>query len=244
LAILVAAVFAPTFVQATDYAVGVKAGDWIKYDITATWTGNGTQPSYVTETNKVEWIRIDVSSVAGTTVGLNETVQYNNGTQTFQSYDTDVQGSISSPFVAASNLTAGDPLSPQNPETTINQTVTRMYAGANRNVNIIESTSSSQSYVSEGRIYFDKSTGIMVELYMNQTDYDNPGGYVETSVKATETNLWSANTFDVIQNNLIYIVASAAAIIIILATTIALRKRKPPALEQPPPASVPPPPPP
>jgi hypothetical protein len=141
LVILVAAVFAPTLVHAKDYVVGVKAGDWVKYgQITVTWTGNGTEPSYVTETKKVDWVRIDVLSVVGTIASLNQTVHFNNGTQIFQSFDTDVQSgnSAGTSNLIASNLTAGDPLSPQTPGTIINQTVTGLYAGANRNVNIID----------------------------------------------------------------------------------------------------------
>jgi hypothetical protein len=246
LAILVAAVFGPAFVQAKDYAVGVKAGDWIKYgQITVTWTGNGTQPSYVTEMKEVDWIRMDVLSVTGTIVSLNETLHFDNGTQTVQPSGTDVQGS-SGFFLVAANLTVGDPVSPQNPETAINQTVTRMYAGANRNVNMIDLIISSRS-PQEEKIYYDKNTGIMVELYLNQTNPDNPGGYVgyvETSVQATETNLWSANPFDLLQNNLIYIVAGAALIILVLAAATVLRRRKSPSPQQPPPPPVSAPPPP
>jgi len=242
LVILVAAVFAPTLVHAKDYTVGVKAGDWVKYgQITVTWTGNGTEPSSVTDAKKLDWVRIDVLSVAGTTANLNLTAHYNNGTQTFQNYDTDVQsGSAGPAYLVASNLTSGDPISPQTPEITINQTVTRLYAGANRNVNIIDAKSSYQGYLSETQFYWDQDTGIMVELYTNQTDYTNPGAYEEVSLKATETNLWSANVLDLIQNNLIYIIAGIAVIIVIVAATIVLRRRKTPSPQQPPPPSGPP----
>ena len=247
LAILVVAVFASTLVHAKEYTVGVKAGDWVKYgQITVTWAGNGTEPSSVTDAKKLDWVRIDVLSVAGTTASLNITEYYNNGTQTFQSYDVDVQsGSNGVAFLVASNLTSGDPLGPQTPETTINQTVTGLYAGANRNVNIIDSKSSYQGYPSEYKIYWDQNTGMMVEEYTNQTDYTNPAAYEEVSVKATETNMWSANALDLIQNNLIYIIAGVAVIIVIVAATIAVRRRKPPSPQQPPPppSSAPPPPP-
>jgi hypothetical protein len=247
LAILVAAVFAPTLVNAKDYTVGVKAGDWVKYgQITITWTGNGTEPSFITDAKKLDWVRIDVLNVAGTTANMNVTIHYNNGTQTFQSSDADVQsGSSGGMYLVASNLTAGDPLTPQAPETTINETVRRLYAGANRNVNIIDAKSSYTGYPSEYKIYWDQNTGIMVEQYTNQTDLTNPSAYEETSLKATETNLWSANAIDLIQNNLIYIIAAIAVIIVIVAATIVLRRRKLPSSQQPlpPPPSAPPPPP-
>jgi hypothetical protein len=251
LVILAVTVFAPTLVHAKDYTAGVKAGDWVKYgQITFAWTGNGTEPSYFTEIKKLDWMRIDVISVTGTTASLNMTGHFNNGTQTFQSFDSDVQNSeLAGMYLVASNLTAGDPLSRQTPGTTINQTVTRLYAGANRNVNVIEVRSNltvaSVNYPSEYKVCWDQSTGIMVETYSNQTDPTNPGAYEETSLKATETNLWSANALDLIQNNLLYVLAGIAVIIVIVAATIVLRRRKLPS-SQPPlpsPPSAPPPPP-
>ena len=246
MAILVTAIFAATLVNAKDYTVGVKAGDWIKYgQITITWTGNGTGPPYVTNAKMVNWIRFDVLSVTGTTVSLNETFHYNNGTETVQSSDVDIQGGpMGGALLIASNLTAGDPLNPQTPGTTINETVTRFYAGANRNVNIIDTKSSFDGYQSETKIYWDQETGIMVELYQNETDPTYPGGYEEESVKATETNLWSPSALDLIQDNLIFIIAGTTAVIVIVAAIIAIRRRNPPSSQQPPPPSAPPPPPP
>jgi hypothetical protein len=249
LAILLAIVFVPTLVHAKDYTVGVKAGDWVKYgQITISWTGNGTEPSYVTDAKKLDWARIDVLSVAGTAVSLNLTLHYNNGTQTFQGIAADVGSGAGMGMIdlVASNLTMGDALSPQIPGTTINQTVTRMYAGANRNVNLLDSKSNYSGYPNEEKIYWDQNTGIMVELYINQSNVGNPSAYEEQSIIATETNLWSANALDLLQNNLVYIIAGIAVIIVILAATIAIRRRKPPSSQQipPPPPSSPPPTPP
>jgi hypothetical protein len=249
LAILAVAVFGITLVHAQHYLVGVKAGDWIEYGYTVTWTGNGSEPSYVTDAKKLEWVRVDVLSLAGTTATINETLHYTNSSQTSQSYDINVQSSkvTGYEFLVASNLTAGDPLSPQTPDYTINQTATGLYAGAKRNVNILDTKSSKQGSQSEIKIYWDQNTGIMVELYENQTDNTNPGANVETSIKATETNLWSANALDLFKNNQIYIVASIIILIIIVAATIALlrrknpflrtRRRKKPSHEHPPPST-------
>lgn len=243
MALLMATVFAPTLIHSQECGasalpilspVGVKAGDWVKYgQLAVNWIGNGTAPSFVTDEMKTEWFRIDVLSVAGTTVTLNDTAHYANGTQTLHSIDVDVQND-SLPgylFLVASNLTAGDPISQQGYASafTINQTVTRTYAGAERTVNMIDSTFS----LGEMRVYWDQNTGIMVELYANESlGPAYPGGYMEESWKATETNLWSANAFDLIQNNLIYFIAGMAVIIVIVAAAIVLRRGKPSSPQQ------------
>jgi hypothetical protein len=252
LTILMLALFATTVVHAKEYKLGVKVGDWVKYgQIIVTWTGSGTEPSYVTEARKVDYERLDVQDASGTTVSLNLTVHYNNGTQTFLRMDTDVNtSSMPWSYLIASNLTAGDPLMlrnpliPSAPASIINQTMTSMYAGANRNVNVIDIkgnwTAEQVTWQYESKRFWDQNSGIMVENYMNQTY--NTSESVQTSFKATETNLWSPNPLDLIQNNLVYILAGVALIIIIIAATIVLRKRKPTSTQQPPPPSTPPPP--
>lgn len=149
-------------------------------------------------------------------------------------------------YLVASNLTVGDPFDPTVPEFTINQTVTRMYVGANRNVNVETTKLNISGYSDEFNEYWDQNTGAMVELYNKDTDLTNSSAYLEVSFKATETNLWSASALDLIQNNLVYIVAGIAVLIVIVAATVVLRRRKPPSSQQPlsPPASAPPPPPP
>lgn len=240
LAILAASVILPTLVRAVDYNVGVKAGDWIKYgQIMVTWSGNGTEPSYVTEEKKADWLRIDVENLSGTTVNLNVTVQYNNGTQTSQSVSEDVAGGAGMTGIhvlIASNLKGGDPVVNQTDSPTINQTTTGTYAGATRNINLLERTSVYANQTTTANIYWDQSTGVMVEAYMKIPDYSNPGAYIETSYKATETNMWSPDLIGTLSNNFIYIIAGTVVIIVVVEAIIFLRRRKPPSPQQPPPA--------
>jgi hypothetical protein len=244
------AVFAPPLVHAKEYTVGVKAGDWVKYgQITFNWTGNGTEPSYATEFKKIDWSRLDIIKVTGAIASLNATIHFNNGTQIVQSYDADVQNGTSegNTFLIGSNLIAGDPINPATSEAKINQTVVRIYAGANRNVNVVDLqnnvTIGTVSIQGESRSYWDQNTGVLVEVYINQTDPTNSNAYFTESLKATETNLWSASAFDLIQNNLFYIIVGITVIIVIVAAAIILQRRKHSPPQQPPPPSAPVPPP-
>ena len=238
LAILVACIVLPTLVRAVDYVPGVKAGDWMKYgQISITWSGNGTEPSYITEERKMDWAKLEVENVTGTIIGLNMTSHYKNGTQTSVTGSVDLNSSTGmsgSRFFIAGNLKSGDPLGmgsqPNAP--TINQTTTGIYAGANRNINVLDFTMVTTSFQGNqtvtGKFYWDQSTGVMVEMYMKQPDYSNPGAYTEMSVKATETNMWSADLLGTLANNLVYIVAGIAVVIVVIAAAMVLRREKSP----------------
>lgn len=239
LAILVASVVLPTLVRAVDYNVGVKVGDWIKYgQFTVTWSGNGTEPEYITDMKKADWMRLDVENVSGTTINLNMTAHYNNGTQTPQNASVDITGDtgMSGYLLIASNLKTGDNVTNRANSPTINQTTTGIYAGASRNVNLLEATSVFQNQTATMKIYWDQSTGVMVETYNKMPDYSNLGAYIEISVKAKETNMWSPDLIGTASDNIIYVIAGILVIIIIVGATVFLRRRKHPAPQQPPPA--------
>jgi hypothetical protein len=231
LVILVVVLISPTLVRAANYNVGVKVGGWVKYgQVAVTWSGNVTEPSYVTDEEKIDWLKMEVESISGTTVSFNVTVHLNNGTQTPpQSSDIDVTGNaMSGIFLIASNLKSGDPITTQPSAFTINETTTGRYAGASRSVNVFESTSNSSGYTSEYIVHWDQSTGIMVELYVKQPVSSNSSAYWEESLKATETTLWSADTLELVFDNLIYIITGIVLVIIVIAVVIVLRRKKSP----------------
>jgi hypothetical protein len=245
LAILVASIVLPTLVRAVDYNVGVKAGDWIKYgQMSITWSGNGTEPSYITEEKKMDWGKIEVENVTGTTIGLNMTSHYNNGTETSATGSIDLNSSTmsGSRFLIAANLKSGDPLATQPNSPTINQTITRIYAGASRNINVLDITAVSTSVYGNqtvtGKFYWDQNTGVMVEYDVKGPDYSNSGAYTETSMKATETNMWSVDLLGTLSDNLIYVIAGIIIIIAVIAAAIALRRKKPSPPPPPPPVQT------
>ena len=230
LAILIAFMVLPALVQAVDYIPGVKVGDWIKYSSSVTYSGNGTEPYSITEEKKIDWLRMEVENVSGTIVYVNTTVHYNNGTQILQNSTVDVSGSSqysSGFFLIAANLRSGDAITTQL-NLVINQTITKTYVSARRNVNVVNVTTLYQGQTSTTTIYFDQSTGFLVEIYSKSPDYSNPGAYSELSVRATQTNMWSPDLIGSLSNNLIYIILAIIIIIAVIAVAIALRRKKPP----------------
>jgi hypothetical protein len=140
-------------------------------------------------------------------------------------------------FLIAPNLKSGDNITSQASSPTIDQTTTGTYAGATRNVNLLEDTTVFQNQTTTSKTYWDQSTGIMVEAHIETPDYGNPGAYTSFLVKATETNMWNADLIGTITSNPIYIIAAAIIMIIaVVAVAIFLRRKK----LQPPPHPLPP----
>lgn len=197
LAVLVAFVVSPMPVQALNYNVGVKIGDWIKYgQFTVSWTGIGTEPSSVTDERNVDWVMLEVTSVSGTMVTFNVSKHYVDGKLTYnqESADVNVSADLSSKLLFAANLRSGDQISPQSGEFTINYTTSGVYAGASRTVNLLDYTSVKNNLTTSVKTYFDQSTGLTVESIIGQPDSADPAtarGYIQVSMKATETNIWS-----------------------------------------------------
>jgi hypothetical protein len=60
-------------------------GDWVKYDVAASWIGSGTQPSSVTEFKQILW-EMDRVEFAGSSPGdflFNTTTHFKNGTDQY-----------------------------------------------------------------------------------------------------------------------------------------------------------------
>jgi flagellar biosynthesis/type III secretory pathway M-ring protein FliF/YscJ len=82
----------------------------------------------------------------------------------------------------------------------------------------------------------------MVEMDIKMPDY--LGDYTETSLKATETNMWNADFFGALYNNLVYIVAGIVIAIFLITLVVVLRRKKTPPTPKPATTDTPPPPPP
>jgi len=233
-------------ILATDYTVGVKVGDWLKYgEINISWTGTGTEPSSITEAKKIDWIKIEVKSVSGTNVTIETTGQYKNGTTTSSLNSTvNVATGGYMALLIAANLEEGNNISQQfGSNIKINGTVTRTYCGASRSVNFVNITVSYGETTGTTIMYWDKATGVMVEFYVfsSQTTPTVPTTppvtptvqNITISYKATETNMWSSggilsDIFNPTSPNFIYIIIGIAALVIVIVLGVFIvRRRKP-----------------
>ena len=243
LVVFIAFMMSPLLVHAASYNVGIKEGDWIKYSqFKVTWSGNGTEPSSVADEEKIDWVRMDVENVSGTTVTVNLTVSYDNGTQTLQTGSEDVasgflSGSVLAEFSPiASDLKKGDQIFnysllpyPQLKGFTppaINQTTLGIYAGAVRNTNLLELNETfslmNSTLTFTGRIYWDQSTGAVVYWYEKspQGEDNSLTGYTELSYRVTGTNMWSPDFVGTLYDGLFYPVADSVIVMAFMLAVI------------------------
>ena len=219
----------------TVWPVGVKVGDWIKYEYTYTNAPSGTALP--------QWLKVEFLSVEGTSVTLRLTIHMSNGTVDSETLNLDIArtlpyetgGAIDTyfgfGFIIPANVTVGDSvhvmlLSPKFMlSSEIDGEDTRTYAGVSKNIVHATFILIGGRYGSTPlKYYWDKQTGVLVEASATING-------MTVSSKATETNMWQAAlpaappTFWMQW----WLWATVAAAIVALAGAVyLLKKRKPP----------------
>ena len=168
------------FVAVEAGNVGIKVGDWIKLEYSFTdWPADQTYP---------EWLKLEFISVEGTIVTVRSTQRVSDGTEQSDTATVDIVSNIEVPILAgiviAANRTTGDSVYIAGyGNVTIEDEATKTYAGANRTV-IYTSFWPSEAQVA---YYWDKLTGVIVEISSTSPDFT-------ATAKATETNMWETTT--------------------------------------------------
>jgi hypothetical protein len=198
--------------------IGVQVGDWAKYSIFFEYSSSNENllPSnltnYLKEATESDWNNVTVKDISAySDVTLEVTTHLRNGTTFTDKYVLNLltgEGTISLPILVVANLQQGDQLTDDPSAAVINKTVTKNYAGANREVNFVPVIDANvswniaqQQYVINGNgtiiyYYYDKKTGILCEseMYHKQVEalYD---WFIHSDIKMTQTNLWAPEPF-------------------------------------------------
>jgi hypothetical protein len=195
-------------VLGVDYNVGIKAGDWVKYGVTST----GNPPD--TYSFNLTWMKIEFVSVNGTSVTYLGTLHLQNGTETNGTATIDLASTNPAPLIPA-NSKVGDTIYSGASSTVITGETTRSYAGASRtvlNASVLE-------YGGNTTYYFDKQTGVAVEVYAVYTDYT-------LNLVVTETNLWDGRLLGLDWWAWVVIIVVVAVVVVAAAAALMLRRRK------------------
>jgi hypothetical protein len=194
-------IVSPLFgVALADNVVGVRKGDWIKYQVTE--TGNPA-PQY-----NITWARMDIISVQGEVITVNVQTAFGNGTL-FPENGINLNlatGAIGDGFFVPTNLDPGDRYSTEY-EGIINITsVGQIEAGGAQRAVLIGVTN-------ESTYYWDKQTGIMVAATSNL-----PGCVMHT--KTSATNIWAPQILGL--NQTVFVVAVFVVIVAVLVAILAI----------------------
>jgi hypothetical protein len=193
--------------------IGVKTGDWMKYDYTVTgWPAGTPYP---------EWLKVEFLTVEGTNSTVHVTMHMSDGPEQNATIPVDVvaggQALGLSGFVIPANLTTGDIVYMSGyGNITIAGETTRSYAGASRT--LVHASFHNQYWI-QLTYYWDKQTGVMVEA-------STTSGTITGTGKATETNIWQAAPgFPIDPTILVALTAIVAVLVIAL---LLIRRRKKP----------------
>ena len=173
-------------------SIGVKEGDWAKYEITATAIEGSEEFLENLGEIDLEWFRIDVKNITNDTINLEIITHYLDGTE-----ETDTVDAFEVGFIVETDLKEGDSIIPPLivvEEAYINGTISREYAGVPRTINYID-LSTTEMISLTYRAYFDKTTGIMCEISLSLT-MDLLEEHYEATViyKLTETNIFRSTS--------------------------------------------------
>jgi hypothetical protein len=198
------AIVASQPIPGSNIKPGVVAGNTFTYDLkcyTAVGEDSVTLPPATVEYNNTEWYRVTVTSVAGPKVSFNTTWRFVNGTEINKSGYVNVSsGDDNLVFWAIypANLTANQLVSPQGTDGNyVNDTVTRNYKSGNRATNLLtlqnefpDTDNPSRVFDDYTYVYFDKATGMLVELKDMQV-YNDPQAILTYDWTLIDSNVWT-----------------------------------------------------
>jgi len=204
----------------SDTQVGVKTGDWIRYDYTVSGAPSGTPLP--------QWFKVEFLNVEGTTANIRMTMHYAGGTEQNQTVTMNIAtgsgGSLSlQGLVIPSGITTGSTV-----YITGCGSVTIAGETTKAGRTAVHASFSSPQSGTQLTYYWDKQTGVMVEASIVY-------GTMTGSAKATETNMWEVQVWDQTILYILAIVVIAVAAVTVIFFTV--HRKKPPEEVVAPPAS-------
>jgi hypothetical protein len=204
--------------------VGVNAGNKFRYSATASWSSNdpSDRPGpYVTRYNDTQWLEVNIAAIDGTNVIGQITNHYKNGTEESSGGSIDIDtgnGSNMTYLIISAGLSAGDSLYTSSDFSGfINETVSRTYSSRVRNTNHINITSLSEVSYTASNMYWDRLTGVLVDLSVEDTyQTANYTTSWSTGLRIISSDLWVVPEFSTWTPALLMLIALTSATIVIV----------------------------
>jgi hypothetical protein len=185
----------------------IKAGYWIKYEVTITPTLHGE----ITPT----WVKFEFLSVEGTNASVQATMRLSDGTEKIEMMIIDIMSGSGTGLIIPSNSKTGDSIyiSDQGNMTLDGETILT-HTGVDRPA-VYASFSNSGNYFN---CYWDKETGIMLE--QRNTIIDSTTIYV-----AKDTNMWQTQSNERSPDPTVFYVMIIAVAIVVAVIFFRTRKK-------------------
>ena len=180
---------------------GVVRGDYFIYQMYGVFTSNccdSNLPIPKFEYNNTNWVRINITQVSDSIIYQIYTLHFTNGSELNLNLKTDINPENENTIrfsdkgipICAANLPIGYPL--PKTQITINEALTHSYLGGLRELN-----RASWHFVDDwGNCYFDKETGMVVELCRTHQFRNTANGEMTNKIdviKLIYTNRWEIN---------------------------------------------------
>lgn len=223
---LSALVFSLILVPVGYAAIGVKEGDWAKYRIEAEVPEEMAGMEGYEMFEQLDWVKLEVQSVSGTSVTSNMTLHFKNGTE-------DTETTPGTGFIIDTDLGEGDtvtnPLFGSGTPMEIAGSKQQTYAGASREVNYVDFDLEQEGISYECEACWDKATGMLCEMVMSISG-EIMGQTVDMSVsiEMIETNLWAAELLSGQWLWIFIVVVIIVAGVVVGSAVLLLRRRKAP----------------
>jgi hypothetical protein len=192
---------------ATTVVAGVAVGGTFTYDIKGlarVIDSNATIPENFFQLNMTKWYRVTITHVTNAEVSFNTTWRFSNGTEIEKTgkvnIETGKDNSLDFWAIYASGLNAGEFARPFGTDRlAINATEERTYNDGERETNRVslenqfydaDDPTLSRTYDDYLSIYFDKQTGMLVEL-VDVKLYSSPQIILTLQWKIIESNVWN-----------------------------------------------------
>jgi hypothetical protein len=179
---------------------GVSVGDTFTFDVSSFWSSsaaNAVVPQGLLEINQTESFQVTIFNVTGPMVTTSDAWFFKNGTVHNSSSLVNVESGYNSGFwaVVAANLGKDDLLHPAGQNgITVNDTIPWDYPSGARETNHFKINYQGNDetygyYTAESDYYFDKATGMLVELHDRSTFL---GANMQSAIlwKIKASNVW------------------------------------------------------
>jgi hypothetical protein len=239
--------------------LGVKAGDNFTYSFVASWSStdpNQIVPQEFSDLNKTLSIHFNITDTSSVTAYVDVTRFNRDGSQVADGGFINVvsgRGVEAQLFIIQANLTAGDKVYPDSDPAavsagasaesfTISDTTTLTYLGTSREVNHYYETKTDSDGTVIRDAYFDKTTGVLLELTISHSFAATPDETDSEHWKITQFNSAVApsdgtdgtNSTGSLPEWVLYaVIVVIFGIIVALAVMLIIRRRKKPDVQEP-----------